>query len=450
MHDCIVVGAGLAGLVAADALQRRNRSVLVVEARDEVGGRIRNLKTASGTTVEMGGQWLSQGHDRMYELLERFQLELVDEPSGEGLVRWSDGVSRVAAAEGGAGAKLSPFDVADLGQGVQRFRRLAVRRRENPVWTEANAVWFSQSLHSWIHANLRTPAGRAAFGESLGSIGVEVPEADLASALDVVVADRGLETATTRGADMVQDRVSGGIWRLCERLAATIADADAEAIRCSSQVMAVQQRHDQVAVRCADGAEHLARNVLITLPPRLACELDYAPVLEPWREEAVSAVSVGNVIKASAEFESPWWREQGLSGQVSFDTGAVRVLSDTSPAVGAGVLTGYFAGPDASGLGERSITIRQRVFFEAVRAAFGDAPEPTDYVEVDWSAERFTGGCLGAHFTPGAWVKSASSLGAAHGRVRFAGAEYSDRFNGFMEGAVRSARSQVATLVRQG
>jgi len=49
-----------------------------------------------------------------------------------------------------------------------------------------------------------------------------------------------------------------------------------------------------------------------------------------------------------------------------------------------------------------------------------------------------------------AWVKSASSLGAAHGRVRFAGAEYSDRFNGFMEGAVRSARSQVAALVRQG
>ena len=100
---------------------------------------------------------------------------------------------------------------------------------------------------------------------------------------------------------------------------------------------------------------------------------------------------------------------------------------------------GFFEGGEASGIGKRSAFLRQRSMEETVKAAFGaDHPEALAYVDRDWSAERFTGGCHGAHFAPGVWTASGPVLAASEGRVHFAGAEYASKFNGYMEGAVRS------------
>src|SRR5687767_10629624 len=56
--DVVVVGAGFAGLAAARALVAAGRDVVVVEARDRVGGRVVNAEIGDGKVVEMGGQWI--------------------------------------------------------------------------------------------------------------------------------------------------------------------------------------------------------------------------------------------------------------------------------------------------------------------------------------------------------------------------------------------------------
>lgn len=156
------------------------------------------------------------------------------------------------------------------------------------------------------------------------------------------------------------------------------------------------------------------------------------------------------MIKAFLIYDHPFWREQGFSGQSSADDGAVRVTFDTtSDTSERGHLMGFFEGADADSLARRSITLRERAFVDSVVRTFGEkAAHPVAYIERNWSSERFTGGCHGAHFSPGVWTASGPVLAEPEGVLHWAGAEYASRFNGYMEGAIRSGREVAATVAR--
>ena len=74
--EVVVVGAGMAGLIAARDLLAANFSVLVLEARDRVGGRLLNHTLANGTVVELGGQWVGPTQDRVLALAEELNVGL--------------------------------------------------------------------------------------------------------------------------------------------------------------------------------------------------------------------------------------------------------------------------------------------------------------------------------------------------------------------------------------
>jgi monoamine oxidase len=69
--DVVVVGAGLAGLAAASRLVDAGAEVVVVEARDRVGGRTLTLPAADGTPIDHGGHWIGPTQDRIAALAER-------------------------------------------------------------------------------------------------------------------------------------------------------------------------------------------------------------------------------------------------------------------------------------------------------------------------------------------------------------------------------------------
>ena len=92
---------------------------------------------------------------------------------------------------------------------------------------------------------------------------------------------------------------------------------------------------------------------------------------------------------------------------------------------------------------------RRRALRECLVRYFGRRAEAlVDYVERDWSAEEFTRGCYGAHFTPGVWTGYGHALRTPVGRVHWAGAECSPVWNGYMEGAVRSGEATADQLCR--
>lgn len=446
MLDCAVIGAGLAGLSAARRLVSRGLQVQVLEARDRVGGRVENGLLDDGQYVELGGQWIGAGHDRVLELADEFGLAAERMPSrGNLVVRLRGTAVPVPSSEE---AELSPFEVSDLSQGVLRLRRLAQRLQSDAVWAEANHVWLGQPLARWVQTNLRTGGGQRRFSEVYrAAFGAAPDQASLLEGLRQINSGPELERLLASNGGLNQMRLEGGMFRLCEAMAEELGDV----VRLASPVTRVEYNDESATLVLADGGRIEARRVICTLPPRLAAALEFDPPLPAWRAEAAEKISQGNVIKAFLVYETPFWRNDGLSGHSSADEGAVRVTFDTTTGENQrGLLMGFFEGAAAESLGPRTPTLRQRAFIDSAVRSFGQAAaHPVGYLERDWSAEEYTRGCHGAHFAPGVWSTNGPVLAQPEGIIHWAGAEYATRFNGYMEGAVRSGEQVAATLAKE-
>ena len=446
MRDCAIVGGGLAGLTAALDLVKRGVDVVVLEARERVGGRVENGVLDDGQYVELGGQWIGAGHDAVQELIERYGLHTVGLPNKGNLVMRLRGQT-LEVPSAGDGPALSPFEVSDLGQGLLRLRRLAQRLRDDAAWSAANDAWLRQDLRRWIQTNLRTVGAQARFIEVYSAaFGPMSRNATLLEGLHQVNSGPDLESMLASNGGLNQRRVEGGMFEVCLAMAEDLGDR----LRLGAVVDSIEHGERSATVVLADGERIEARHVISTLPPRLATRMTYEPALPQWRTETAAKVAAGNVIKAFLVYEKPFWRDLGLSGQSSADEGSVRVTFDTTTGEDQrGLLMGFFEGADADSLSKRSVTLRQRAFVESVVKTFGDvAAKPIDYIERDWSAEPFTAGCHGAHFAPGVWTANGPVLAEPEGVLYWAGAEYSSRFNGYMEGAVRSGLEAAAAVAR--
>ncbi len=446
MLDCVIVGAGFAGLTAATQLVRRGGQVVLLEARDRVGGRVASAILSGGEVVDMGGQWIAPSHDRVLELVGNAGLETVPANPGK-LTVVSHGVIRAVEPSDTSVEKGSPFSIADLGQGLMRLQRLSERTASDEAWAQANAAWLDQSVERWITSNLRTPAGRRDIHAAMRAV-FETPleKTTLRQALEKVREGIDMENLIAANGEIGQVRVPGGLWQVCDQIGHALGDR----LRYHQVVTAIHQHDDVVTVSTEDGKSYEAASAIVALPPWLAKDIEYSPALEAWRRETVKKTPPGNVIKCFLVYDRPWWRDEGLSGQMSADEGPVRVTFDTTDdPSGRGILTGFFEGGEASMLTKFSQSMRQRVFKDAMVSVFGErAADPVEYTDCDWGAEPFTKGSHGAHFAPGAWSVTGQKLGEPFGRVHFTGAEYASKFNGYMEGAVRRGAETAAAVAR--
>src|SRR5580692_2423251 len=227
MSKVVVVGAGLAGLAAARRLVARGHEVTVVEARERVGGRTEGLVLDDGTPLELGGQWLGEGHTRMYELVEELGLSTFRTWNDEGRLLL-DLLGKRSEMKPGKGAvpRISPFAIADLARGLLRFGRLAARTDLEKPWLTLGAdVLDGQTWESWIRRNLRTKAGRAYFHIACEAVwAAEASDISLLHALFYTHSNADLETLLSVDRGAQQDRVTGGSVRVAEAMAAALGD----------------------------------------------------------------------------------------------------------------------------------------------------------------------------------------------------------------------------------
>lgn len=435
--DVIVVGAGVAGLVAADRLVAAGKTVRVLEARDRVGGRTRSVEVPGhpGVVIDEGGQWVGPGQDRLYRELERFGLRTYPQPTdGSALVLFRGRARRYT----GEVPSLGPRTLLDVGQAQRRFDRLARTVNLDEPWRTPGAeVLDGQTFESWLRRTCLTERGRDFFRIICEAVfATTAANISLLHALFYAASGGGLETLISTRGGAQQDRVVGGMGQLAERLAESLG---AGVVRLREPVRAVAQEEEGVRVR-TDAGTHSAERAIIAIPPALAGRIGYTPALPARRDQLTQRLPHGGVIKCHAIYAEPFWRADGLSGEAASDAGEVKVIFDATPPESTlGILLAFVEGPESLRLGEMPADQRRAVVLRAITRYVGPrALEPVAYLERDWNAEEYTRGCYGAHLPPGAWTQVGAALRRPVGPLHFAGTETAVRWCGYIDGAISS------------
>jgi monoamine oxidase len=189
---------------------------------------------------------------------------------------------------------------------------------------------------------------------------------------------------------------------------------------------------------------------VVAIAPAVIPRISFDPPLSGRRAHLYAKMPPGYVIKCSARYERPFWRDRGLSGQAGSAAHPLAVTFDNSPRDGScGVLMGFLEGSHGRRASALNAEQRRDLVLDGFATYFGEqARRPLEYIDQDWAEEEWIRGGYGAHLGPGVWTQYGHLLRESEGRVHWAGAETSANWNGYMDGAIRSGE-RVATEIAQ-
>ena len=442
--DAVVVGAGLAGLAAARALTAGGAAVVVLEARDRVGGRLLNHDLGEGKVVEVGGQWIGPTQDRLAALARELGVDtFATHAEGYNLLEYAGSVRRYR----GTIPRINPAVLVDVEQAQRRLNRLARKVPLDAPWEAANAAQLDgQTAATWLGRNLATKSGRMLLGLGIEAVWAAQPEdMSLLHVLFYIHSAGSLELLFDTEGGAQQDRFVGGSQLIPLGMAEQLG---AERLVFGAPVRRIEHAADGVTVH-ADGAVARGRRAIVAIAPTLAGRIAYDPPLPGYRDQLTQRMPLGTVVKCMAVYGEPFWRSEGLSGQGMSDRGPVRLTFDNSPPDGApGVLLGFLEGRHARELGRLRADERRTAVIDCFARLFGPrAGRPGRYVERLWAEEEWTRGCYGCHMPTGAWTSYGPALREPIGPLHWAGAEYATVWSGYMDGAVRSGDAAAANVL---
>jgi monoamine oxidase len=429
-QDVVVVGAGFAGLAAALALERDGGSVTVLEANDRVGGRAFTDRGDSGP-LDLGGQWIGPQQLRVNALRERFGLATYPTPTAGAALLDIGRVRRVGRLPAPgvvlAGLSMSPA--------LWWLGRLANRIDPSAPWAIPEAERLdSTTVEQWMRRAVPSRTARAIASaivrESFASDLDAISMLALATGLRSV---GGLAIALGAEGGAQQDLFVDGADALPTRMAAELRD-----VRLGSPVTAIER--DGGRYRVVSGTESIpADQVIVAMSPPLASRIAYTPALPASRDQVSQRTPIGIVVKAVVGYDTPFWRDDGLSGSVISTTGPIGMVADVSQPDGPGRLSLLTAGRDALALGRMDPAARRTAVTAALVRLFGrQAETPRVWSDKVWADDPWTRGGYAANPTPGTLVLAGRALTEPVDGLHWAGSEATGEWLGYFEGAIAS------------
>lgn len=423
--EVVILGAGIAGLAAARALAERRRRVLVVEARDRVGGRLYTERTPSGVLVEHGAEFVHGKVPELWSLIEEAGLKPV-ERSGTML--------REEARGGGLQAQDDQLE-DDVFPSLERLADLPGDDLPFAEWLAESDTpeWRRAALTGYVEGFNAADAGQI----SARSLGVQQRAED--------------ETGGGRSWHLPE-----GYSQLAEHLAARAREAGAE-LRLRCIVRDVRWRPGEVIVTTSQGDLRVPR-CIIALPLGVLHSANssapYSIRLEPEPRPLFEArrLAMGQVVRFTLVFRERWWEQSAVLDRERLQTMSFLFTSERMPPVWwtrrpepetQATLAGWSGGPRAESLRGLGAVELGRLACEELAAVF---QVPVQRVmsslisthTFDWSDDRYTRGAY-SYVTAGALDAPAAMTVPEANTLFFAG-EHTDTTGhwGTVQAALRS------------
>jgi monoamine oxidase len=447
--DVCVVGAGYAGLAAAWQLKKAGAKVIVLEARNRVGGRTLTGPLEGGGWIDYGGQWVGPTQDRFYALIDEMGGKTYPTPDhGVSLERSILDPKRFQRLESKdyPGSKI-------LNAAYDKVDTLAATLDVARPWAHPDAEALdAMTFAQWLKLNIENANARSLVGGVVGSVACASPsEISILEMAYLVRTCHGLDKLFNFKDGAQQDRVIGGTQPIAQELARRLGVA----VRLGQPVRRIRWRDSSLgAVVYSDEISVAARHVIICTPPNLAGAIEYDPSPPTDRVQLTQRWPQGLVIKVAMVYAEPYWRADGLNGaSLDYQSVVGETADSGTPETYStkGIMTGFIYSGQARKVAPLPAAERKRIVLNDMAERFGPkALSPIDYHEMNWSTQQWTRGCFTGFLTPGATTLFRSAVRDPVGPLHWAGTENSTDWPSFIDGAIKSGERAASEIGARG
>lgn len=442
-NPTVIVGAGLAGLHAADLLRRAGLPVVVLEAQGRPGGRVLTVRAPfdEGLHAEAGAIRIAGAHRAVLRLVRRHRLTLVPfEPSGS---------SVTAIDKQPLNAMARSLDLKPGERGLTPSAMLEHYVGRLPADLSDPAA-PAAALERWQAFDRVTwPEWLKSRGASRDAVKLMTAGGDPAqvSALYVIRQYAMLRTSTQRY------KIAGGMDRLPTAMAASLGDV----VRYNAPVTRVERRPAGFRVEYREGSavrSTLAGRIVFTVPASTMRQIEIRPGLSAEKQRALGGLSYYPVARFMLQTRRRFWQTAGQSGSARTDR-ATETWDATFDQPSSEMSRGILCASTGGDLERRleGLTREASVAFgiDLVADAFPAIRSEFEKGAVHrWSTDPWARGAF-ALYQPGQMTKLLPALTAPEDGIHFAG-EHTSPWTGWMEGALesgeRAAREVLAAARR--
>lgn len=444
-RDVVIVGAGAAGLTAANELKTAGFSVAVLEARDRVGGRL-HTDVIDGAMLEIGGQWVSPDQDALIDTVADLGLETFSRyREGDSVYIGPDGVTRRFTGEMFPVSAETERAIAEI---TDRLDAMVAEIDPDRPWAHQNAAeWDSISWDAWLRAQTDDDEAARNLAFATGSAMLTKPVHAFSLLQSLLMAASAGSYSHLVDADFILDkRVVGGLQQvpllLAERLGGDVF---------LGQPVRTLEWGEEGVTAVADGMTVRARFAILALAPNLYTRISFVPALPRLQHQMHQHISMGFVIKVHAVYDRPFWREQGLSG-TAFSPYELshEAYDNTNHGDERGTLVGFVSDQRADDVFRVSAQERKERILESLSHYYGpDAKNPIVYYESDWGSEEWTRGAYAASFDLGGLHRYGADLREPVGPISFACSDLAGAGYQHVDGAIRMGRLVASQIIEE-